>query len=191
MKKTLQIIISFLFFIITIYFVYSMLKKLLSFFVSLESEISITIIGAVSTFTVSIITITVGKYYEKKRQIEQEIREKKIPVYEEFLDFLFKMFIKAKENNMDDIEEEMIDFFYKFNQKIIIWGSDDVIKLWSEYRIKAVNQKNLKPEETMFHIEKILLAIRKDTGHKNKNLVKGDILGLFINDIQSHLYSKE
>lgn len=30
------------------------------------------------------------------------------------------------------------------------------------------------------------MAIRKDMGHKNKGVTKGDLLGLFINDIDKY-----
>ena len=39
----------------------------------------------------------------------------------------------------------------------------------------------------MFQTEKIFYAIRHDLGHKNKNLERGDILRLFINDIDEVL----
>lgn len=35
--------------------------------------------------------------------------------------------------------------------------------------------------------ENLLLAIRKDMGHKNKGLQQGDILSLFINDVDETL----
>ena len=36
-------------------------------------------------------------------------------------------------------------------------------------------------------LEDVLLKIRKDLGHDNKNIGKGKLLGLFINDIQEYM----
>jgi len=33
----------------------------------------------------------------------------------------------------------------------------------------------------------LILAIRRDLGHKNSGLKRGDILALFVNDIDKHL----
>ena len=52
----------------------------------------------------------------------------------------------------------------------------------------------LRKEILTFHIfavERLLLAIRKDVGHKNRNLKQGDLLSIFINDIDSFLEVKK
>ena len=47
-----------------------------------------------------------------------------------------------------------------------------------------------EPMKLMLLYESLILAIRKDLGHKNKGLVAGDILALFLNDIEEHLPKK-
>ena len=47
------------------------------------------------------------------------------------------------------------------------------------------------PTFHIFAVERLLLAIRKDVGHKNKNLKQGDLLSIFINDIDSFLEVKK
>ena len=39
----------------------------------------------------------------------------------------------------------------------------------------------------MFAMEEVYRAIRKDLGHDDNRLKKGDILGLFVNDIDKYL----
>ena len=43
------------------------------------------------------------------------------------------------------------------------------------------------PIEIMFQYEKILNAIRKDLGHKNQGFKRGTLLGMWVNDIDSHV----
>lgn len=197
MKKILPIIYTFLLMIFVFMLIYC-LYLIGKGFLSLPSELSATIIAAVSTILVSVLSITVGKYYERKRLIENELREKKIPMYEEFIDFHFKILMgdKMKIKKMTDVE--MMKFFNSFTQKLMVWGSDEVVNLWSTYRLSLVKKssneqteqteqtQNTGPMDTMFEFEKLLLAIRKDIGHKNKDINKGSLLGLFINDMDKY-----
>jgi hypothetical protein len=41
--------------------------------------------------------------------------------------------------------------------------------------------------ESMFIVEDVLLEMRKDLGHPNRGFNKGDILRLFVNDIDKYL----
>ena len=41
----------------------------------------------------TVISITVSKYDKRKLLVEQEVREKKIPIYENLLEFSFGLFL--------------------------------------------------------------------------------------------------
>ena len=56
------------------------------------------IIVALIAGTVTIIGYFITRYFEKKKIIEQQIREQKLPVYEEFIEFLFDIFKQTKNN---------------------------------------------------------------------------------------------
>jgi hypothetical protein len=43
--------------------------------------------------------------------------------------------------------------------------------------------------ESLFMFEQVLLVIRRDLGHANKDLARGDLLALWINDIDEVLAS--
>jgi hypothetical protein len=43
----------------------------------------------------------------------------------------------------------------------------------------------------MFLIEDVMFAIRKDLGHGNKRLTQGDVLALFINDIDAFMREQQ
>jgi hypothetical protein len=153
---------------------------------SLQKEVSVAIIAAVSTVFVSVFSVTVVKYYEHKRMIDQELRQKNIPIYEGFIEFLFKIWHQQHGKELSD--KEMQKFVTEFNQKLIIWGSDDLIKQWSNYRKRCINvEEGSKNFEIMFDLEKLFLTIRKEIGHKNKDIEKGTILSMFINDIDKYM----
>lgn len=154
---------------------------------SLDTTLSATIITASVTFIIAVITVVLGKYYERRLTIEKELREKKIPIYSEFIEFYIDLFSQKREISTDEMEK----YFVKFTKQLIIWGSDDVINKWSKFRVKLVNnQENFsafsdyeKIKEWMLEFEALLLAIRKDTGTKNSKMNSGDILRMFVNDM--------
>lgn len=154
---------------------------------SLQKEVTAAIVVASATVLVSVFSLIYSKYWERTREIELEHRTKKIPVYEEFLGFIFRMLF-ADKLGKPLTEKETVSFLTKFTQKLLFWGSDAVIEGYSKFRRAAltVDPDNLDPG-SLFTIEDLLFAIRRDTGHKNKNLKRGDILALFINDIDKYL----
>jgi uncharacterized membrane protein (DUF485 family) len=186
-SRSWQIILSLIFLTGVIYLAWLCFSSLWLIFKGLQKEVAAALIVASATIVVSVITVIVAKYYERKRSIELEHRNKKIPMYEEFVEFLFKILMNEKLQGKQITEEEMMRFITIFTQKLIVWGSDDVVTHWSKY--KKIYAKEDTPDAMlgMFQMEKLLLSIRKDTGHKNKSLKKGDILGLFINDIDKYL----
>lgn len=162
-------------------FLYKITNVIIINFNKININIFITVIGG--TITISSFYIT--RYLEKKKIIENEIRNKKIPIYEEFFDFYFKVVFN------DISEVNMVDFFKQFNQKAIIWFPDETLKSYVEWRKKvmhfAKNNNNENLISLIFHQEDFLKQFRKDIGHSNKHLVKGDISSLYINDIDNYI----
>ncbi|MHA2855499.1 hypothetical protein ACXZ7E_16000 [Paenibacillus lautus] len=155
-------------------------------FFSIEKEVSAAIIATMGTILVSVFSVIYTKYLEKKRMIEQELRDKKLPMYELFVNYWFDLMYKKKLTGKAMEEKEMVAFFKEFTQGLLVWGSDGVISKWSDFRVKMVNNKDGFNERFIIEFEELLLEIRKDTGHKNTKLKKGELLGLFINDIEKY-----
>jgi len=181
--KIIYLIFGLILSVLILYGLYVLIKNIFMIFMSLQTEVTVAITAAMSTIIVSVLSVTIGKYYERKRIIEQELREKKIPMYEEFIGFYFNILMSETVGNKKMSDEDMVKFFNVFTQRLMVWGSDEVVRIWSSYRSNYAPQASENPQKSMFEFERLLLAIRKDTGHKNKGFEKGDLLGLFINDI--------
>ena len=186
MKKILSFITGLLLIIGIGYGFYSLINYLIEVLTSLQKEVAAAIIAAMATIIVSILSITIGKYYERKMVIEKELREQKIPMYEDFIKFLFDLLLSDKVEGKQMTQGEMIVFFNEFTQRLIVWGSDEVVSQWSNYRRK-ISQNPTDTKTSMFELERLLLVIRKDAGHKNKNIHQGGLLSLFINDIDNYI----
>ncbi|REB11597.1 hypothetical protein DVB69_00175 [Sporosarcina sp. BI001-red] len=186
-NKIIQFLLSIFIIVGFIGLVWYIFNRIWSLFSNLNDGVLAAIVTAITTFLVTFISIISAKYYERKLLIEKEMRDKKIPAYNEFIEFIFK--ILDQENKKKKItEQEMTQFFSTFTRQILVWGSDEVIAQWSSYRRSALSEvSDGASNNSMFELEKLLIAIRKDTGHKNSNIKKGDLLRLFINDIDNYI----
>lgn len=140
----------------------------------------------------------ITKFLEKKKTIEQQIREQKLPIYEEFIDFIFKVFENTKENSKEHVSEaDMQKFFWKLNRKSILWLSDNTLKSYIVWRngiedfAKNNPNNNNASVNILLDFEKLLLDFRKDIGHQNTNIKQGDIISMFVNDWKQHLETKK
>lgn len=186
MKKItniLGVIIAIIFIVGIIYLLY----KATSIFFKNLHKIDINIFVAIIGGTITISSFFITRYLERKKTIEFEIRNKKIPIYEEFFEFYFSVMFKSKTN--DEITtEEMIKFFQQFNQKAIIWFPDDILKSyidWKNNLTKFSANQGISLKEVILHQEQFMIQIRKDIGHNNKSLIEGSISSLYINNFDS------
>lgn len=166
--------------------------KLLAFFynqvLSIDPRISAALITGLIAIIATSLTITIPKYLEKRMEIEEHLREKKSQTYKELVELLFKILMGSKTNE-SLTESEFIKFMSRFTENLILWGSEEVIQSYKAYRMYFINRKEGEALtlESINLTENLLLAIRKDMGHKNKGLQQGDILSLFINDVDETL----
>ncbi len=124
------------------------------------------------------------KNQEYRQQIVKEHRENTIPQYKQFIDFTYTLAQNIRDEKQQLTEDEIKEVIDQFVPKLIIWGSDEVIKAFYEYRQASISGK---PGENLVFLEDFIVAMRKDLGHANKKIKRGMILGLFVNDIQKFL----
>ena len=152
---------------------------------SIDSDLSKTIISSSFAVLGAALTLSAGKILEQRIKIKQDVREKKIPVYEEQMQTIFKILFSAKEGEKQLNTQEFENAFRAFTEKLIIWENSNVIKAWVDFR----NFPWTTPEENVTggfeKFEEFVFALRKDIGNDNKKLSKGDLLRLFINDYDS------
>ncbi len=164
----------------------------------LDSDIAVAIITAGATVFVSVSSAILAQVSEKEKIIEQQIREKKTPVYEKIIETLFSIIFSVRIQQNQTIKNNpktpQIDFVARLDEltpHLTIWSTDDVLRSWIKFREvfteAGKNPDKYNPQIIMFSLEEFLYAIRKDLGHKNFNLAKGDLLSIFINDIKNYV----
>lgn len=155
---------------------------------NLESDLAVAIVAAAASVLVSVLSIAVGRLFETRAKIQEQNREKKVPVYEELMEFMMRVLLGDKLGKPVP-EAEVVQFLTGFTQRIMVWGSDDVLSAWVKFRRQTIQAGagNGRSMDAIFIFEDIVKAMRRDLGHRNSGVARGDILALFVNDIDQHL----
>lgn len=155
------------------YALYLLVNSAANTLATLDADSSSAVVTAAVAGFVSVVTLVLGKRYEASQAMVVEIRAKKIPVYEDLLRFMFQVFNRDKlGTSQSDLDAQ----FTAVAQRFIVWASSDVLKAWSDFRRLAHSDR----DKSLLALEAVLLAIRKDLGHRDGKLEPGDILAAWI-----------
>lgn len=165
----------------------------------LENDIAVAIVTAGATVFVSVFSAVWARNSEQAQAMEQQIREKKTPIYESFIRVAFDIIWSNRSQSAQEQHESPrkrqqteiikltpIEQLQKLTPELIIWGTDEVITRWVQFRNAGAPNKD-NPIEVILAFEAFMSAVRKDLGHKDDLLKKGDLLKIFINDMDKHL----
>lgn len=163
------------------YFIVKIIIYLISNIDKINANLFVGILGATVTLTGYFIT----RYFERKKMIEIEIRNKKIPVYEEFMDFYFTL-VSSEKKTPKPKDDYIVKFFRDFNQKAIVWFPDDILKSYITWKKNIISFSLEKGDlkSMILEQEDFMKKIRVDIGHENKNIEQYEISSLYINDIE-------
>ncbi len=154
------------------------------------STIDVAIVVALITGCVSIVTVIGGgianNYLAYRQRNSEYLREHRAQAYEKPIEIVYKMLMKSKKKEQYSADEMLSDM-NDFNQSLTLWGSSKAIRLWDEWRL-ATAGKQPSASELLFAMEKVLIQLRRDMG-QGRGLKRGDLLKLFINDVDTLLSS--
>lgn len=155
------------------------------FLSKLSGKEAATLLAALLAVVGSISSVAYGKYKERKIEIEQVQRTKKMEIYEEFINFWFDL-LQGENLGKKMTKREMIKRLKSFTEKVIVWGSDELIKEFGDYRYLIMDPESIKDQRELLNsFENLLFIMRKDLGQKNNKLNQGMLLKLFINDLEN------
>lgn len=166
--------------------------------IRLITSVSPQVAASLITASIAALVATVSLFYsrllDRRKDIEQEHRKQKIPAYEKFMEFWFKALFASKLGLEPVDEHSVAEFARDFSQQMIIWGADDVVTGYVAFKNAFTNSPGLTTANgaaALFLFEEFLFALRRDIGHKNKKLKRGDLLSLFVNDMPSVLDAQQ
>ena len=147
------------------------LEKLIDF----SSKLDAVIIVALITAIVTIVSGIISKFIDYKQKRSEYLSQKREEPYAEFINVYYKMQEKVSKHE-EYQPDEMFEDIQKFQKKLMLWGSNRVVKAWIDFRTNTSSDSS----NVLFYMENILYAIRKDMGYRN--LGKGKLLSMTIND---------
>ena len=147
---------------------------------AVPKELAAALVAAGATVLVATFTVMVGRYFERKKELDALYRDKKIEIYDEFLKEFFNLFFGAGEGNLAAPEKDLVPFLREFTRKLILWSGPNVIEAfvaWKDHLAKGVPDA-----QSIFLTEAFLRAIRDDLRHSSRTLRRGFFARLFLRE---------
>lgn len=144
---------------------------------SVPKELGAALVAAAATILVATVTVMVGRYYERRKELDALFREKKTEIYDEFLKEFFTLFWGASKTDAA-AEKDLVSFLREFTRKLVLWSGPEVIKAFVAWKNHLA--KGTPDAKSIFLNEAFLLAIRRDLRHSNIGLRKGFFARLFL-----------
>ncbi len=163
------------------------IEHLVDFLKKFVSTTDKVIIVAMITGMVSMVgvvfTSVIAKIIDYRYNVKKYLYDKREAPYEQFVSIIYTIMEDTKKPvNEQMTESDKFRMMSDFSKGLTLWGSNKVVKKWLRYRKAAM--ENMSPERSLLLLEDIIFEIRKDVGQR-KRLGKGDVLSIFINDIEN------
>lgn len=138
---------------------------------SMPQGLGAALIAGFCTIVVSTLTVVLARYYERTRELSALHRDKKILVYDEFLEGFFNIMNSNSKHSPTVSPPDIVTFLRGFTRKLLLWGSQDVINAFVKWQRHLM--LGVPDARTIWLTQEFLLAIRADLGHRNNKLDRG------------------
>lgn len=156
------------------------LYSLGSYLSTVPKEIGAALIAAATTVLVATLTVTLGKYFERQKELDALHRDKKLEIYDQFLTQFFSVWFTEGKAAEGEQTPDMVAFFRNFTGKLVLWGGPEVVQVFAEWKEHLAAGR--PDAQSVFLTEKFLNAIRSDLRHSSKGLARGWFARLFLRE---------
>jgi hypothetical protein len=154
------------------YGLYRLIALAITSFATLQPTVSATLITGFVTVTTSVSAVVIGRYFEKRKEVEEAFRERRLKTYSEFLSTFMNLTPDTTKEN-----PELVPFFRNMHKEMILWAGPKLLKAYISFLGQMGDPLAGK---SFYMLEDFYMAIRYDLGHSNSGLARGDILSLVI-----------
>jgi hypothetical protein len=128
---------------------------------------------------VATFTVVVGRYFERKRELDALYREKKTEIYDEFLTGFFE-FLHNVDTSRNNESTDLVKLLREFMQRLVLWSGPEVITAFVKWKDHLVI--GVPDAKSIFLTEEFLLSIRNDLRHRNGGIERGFFAKFFIRE---------
>jgi hypothetical protein len=139
---------------------------------TLNDNLAVGIVTAVTTVLVATLTVVLGRYFERQKEVESHYREKKTAIYDSFLVEYYKLFDDPEKSESGDL----VKFLRDWRRQLVLWGGADVLMAFIRWKDHLA--KGTPDARSLFLTEDLFKAIRNDLGLSNKGISKGAFIKL-------------
>lgn len=177
----ISIIIGCIFLIGILIFLFFLGKYFLVLIKTLDKAVAAAIIATSGTILTSVGTLIITQFLSKKREITEAHRHEKVKTYNRFMEIVTMVLKNTKldKNYLKEgmeLPKELVDLFFDFQKDLMAWGSPKVIKAFIEYRSVSLTDSS----NVVILVDHVLREIRKDLGHKDRDLKEGELISVFL-----------
>ena len=154
------------------------------------------VVGSLLTAFSAVIAVVIGQHWQQKLQLRQTHRDEMLPLYAKFVNQIRQAGDTThKERATGDpgdptVFPETAKFLEEFKYTLLLRGPAPVIKAVHRFG-QAADELDVNADEkdpsALLAYEALLRAIRDDLGHDDSSLKEGDLLRLFVTDIDDFL----
>jgi hypothetical protein len=181
-RQAFLLVLGFLLLGAAAWFVLWLMRAVAGYVSTIPKELGAPIIAAVATVLVATLTVVLGKYFERKRELDALYREKKTEAYDEFLKKFLEVFFSGGENIG---ERDLVPFLRDFSRQLILWAGPEVIEAFVAWKDHLA--QGSPDAKSIFLLEDFLLAVRKDLRHTNKGIRRGLFARMFLKNSELFL----
>lgn len=153
-----------------------------SWFSNIDPELRLAIVAFSGIVLAPLISYVTTRAIETRKLAGQAAIERKIELYESFVDLMVDMTgMRADRKATGD---ELLQRMQDLTPKTLIYGSNRFIKEWRKMsRVSAqAAAGSVTERRLMDQIENVFKAIRKDVGHNRWSPQRGDIMSVITYD---------
>lgn len=142
-------------------------------------SLAIALITGATTIIVSTITVMVGRYYERQKEIEAHFRASKLELYDAFIEEFLGLFDGSSS------DKDLTPFLREWQRKLVLKAGPNVLATYFDWKTKL--KQDSQSARSFFAMDKFFRALRADVGQGSRGLEKGAFLHLILRNSELFL----
>lgn len=147
------------------------------------------VVGAVATAALGVAGVVWQQRQSEKARLREAHRDRMTPVYHELLKRVWQQAGQGGEEPSEEVVEFMRDLKAR---QLILGAPKEMIQAFNRWEREAkATQERGDSVAFVYAWEELLRAMRRDLGHDDSGLPLGELLRVFMNDLDTFLHELE